>query len=128
FAPAGTSAATALEGRGSPAHRAAHYQTTDAFFLDENAYPEPTGFWVAGGRVAAIVLGNSVGDFDLFVRNAPVDNIVSIHVDNDRNTELTLQPGEERIVRLPKLPRGAYRVVRVMSQHGFRADAAAPAQ
>src|SRR5262249_50336727 len=32
-----------------PAHAAARYDAANVFFLDDFAYSEPTGFWVAGG-------------------------------------------------------------------------------
>jgi hypothetical protein len=117
--------ATAIAGMSGTAHRAAHYQAADAFFLDENAYPEPTGFWVAGGRIARVIVGNSAQEFELVVRNAPVDNKVTIDVDDESN-ELSLGPGEERMVTLPKARRGPYRVLRIMSKNGFRPSEADP--
>src|SRR5207249_3488972 len=111
--------ASALGGERGLAHRAVHYQSADAFFLDENAYPEPTGFWVAGGRAARIIIGNSAQDFGVVVRNAAVDNAVTIDID-DEFYELRLRSGEERVVALPKPRRGLYRVLRIASQTGFR--------
>jgi len=107
------------------AHSAAHYAAADVYFLDEHAYPEPTGFWIAGGRTAAAILANRGDHRDLFLRNAPVDNHVTIDVNGDLQ-ELMLGPGEERLIRLPNaLGRRPLRL-RVTSQSGFRPSTVEP--
>jgi hypothetical protein len=106
------------------ARRAAHYETADVFFLDEHAYPEPTGFWVAGGRTTEVILANRGDARDLFVRNVPVDNRVTIDADGDVQ-ELMLSPGEERLVRLPNTHDRPLRV-RLASQSGFRPSTTEP--
>jgi hypothetical protein len=106
------------------AHRAARYPGGAALFLDDNAYPEPTGFWVAGGRTAAIVAALSAGELELFVRNAAVENTVRIEFPVSTET-LRLAPGEEQVV--PIAAGGARDlIVRISSQSGFRPSQAEP--
>ncbi len=104
---------------GGTAHRGVRYASSDTFFLDENAYPEPTGFWVAGGRTARTVIASEGQKLELFLRNAPVDNTVVIDIDGERH-ELTLGPREERVVALARVRPGPYASVRVTSRSGFR--------
>ena len=109
------------------AHRAVHYDSADAFFLDDNAYPEPTGFWVAGGRTATAIIVSRENRFDLFVRNAPVDNHVTIDVDGEAH-ELTLGTGEEQLVKLTNTHGKSSVRVRITSRNGFRPSATEPRQ
>jgi hypothetical protein len=118
--------APAAAAAGGWAHRAVRYESGDAFFLDENAYAEPTGFWVAGGRAAQILIVNDRPNLDLFVRNAPVDNTVTIEIGGERHA-MTLRPGEERTVSLPRAGPGPHAAVRITSQNGFRPSAIDPA-
>jgi hypothetical protein len=122
-----SSVALALRPMGSPfrtysdsAHRAARYEWGNVFFLDEHAYPEPTGFWVAGGRTSSVVLDAG----KLFLRNAPVDNRVTLDFDGNVQ-ELTLGPGEERLLDLSYVRSSAVRV-HITSQSGFRPGAVDP--
>jgi hypothetical protein len=101
------------------ARRAVRYDSADAFFLDEHAYPEPTGFWVAGGRTAALTVASRGGHPSLFVRNAPVDNRITIEAGGDRQ-ELLLGAGEERAVTLPSTTDLRPLRLRITSQSGFR--------
>jgi hypothetical protein len=105
---------------GDTAHRAVRYERGNVFFLDEHAYAEPTGFWVAGGRTSSVVLDAA----RLFLRNAPVDNRVTLDFDGNAQ-ELTLGPGEERLLDLSKVPGRAVRV-HITSQSGFRPVAVDP--
>lgn len=107
------------------AHRAARYESADTFFLDENAYPERSGFWVAGGRTARLAIASPGESLNLFVRNAPVDNRVTIDVDGETH-ELTLGAREERIVTVPKPKRRPSVLVRITSRDGFRPSEAEP--
>lgn len=100
------------------AHRAAAYAPRQAFFLDDNAYPEPTGFWVAGGRRARIVIAGAGQDLVLFLRNAPVDNAVVIDTGVEQ-FEIALGPGEEREIAL-RAPPGSGADIRITSRSGFR--------
>jgi hypothetical protein len=111
--------ASATDDSGGSAHRAASYDSASVFFLDEHAYPEPTGFWVAGGRSADVIIANRSNNRDLFVRNAPVDNRVTLDI-NGKAQELRLGPGQEQLVRLQPSPNSQLLRVRVSPQTGFR--------
>jgi hypothetical protein len=113
---------TLHNGHGGTAHRAVRYEAGNVFFLDEHAYPEPTGFWVAGGRESTVVLTTHAATQGLFVRNAPISNHVTIDVDGHAK-ELTLAPGEEQLVALPRADLSGLRV-RIRSQSGFRPSTA----
>jgi hypothetical protein len=92
------------------ARRAVRYGRVTAFFMDDRAFPEPGGFWLGGGRQSAVVLqpGHERGSLVLAVRNAPVDNVVTIHAGGWSDT-LRLSAGEERRVNLPAgAPRSAW--------------------
>ena len=95
------------------------------FLLDEHAYPEPTGFWIAGGRTATAILANRGDHRDLVVRNAPVDNHVTIDVTGDVE-ELMLGPGEERLIKLANAEDHRPLRLRVTSQSGFRPSTMEP--
>jgi len=125
LAPVGRSDVSDFVSASESAHRAARYESADAFFLDENAYPEPTGFWVAGGRTTRLMIASRGESVDLFVRNAPVENRVTIDVDGETH-ELTLGASEERVVPLPKRNRGSALLVRITSRSGFRPSQAEP--
>lgn len=62
---------------------------------------EPGGFWVLGGSAAEFAI---VADPDtavqLFIRNAPVENAVTLQAGSWRET-LVLKPREERLVAFP---------------------------
>jgi hypothetical protein len=119
------SAVGLVDNAGESAHRAVHYESADVFFLDEQAYPEPTGFWVAGGRTAVVTIANRGDHQELHVRNAPVDNQIVVSV-NGEMQELTLGPGEERQVTLPHTPDGRPLRVRITSRNGFRPSTTEP--
>jgi hypothetical protein len=106
------------------AHQAAHYDSGTAFFLDEQTYPEPTGFWVTGGRKSTVIVAPQDETQGLFVRNAPVDNHVTVEIDGNIQ-QLTLRPGEERLVAWPH-PRRRQLRVRITSQTGFRPSTEEP--
>jgi hypothetical protein len=97
------------------------------FFLDDRSFAEPEGFWVGGSRQSAFVVqpdgpGTSV---DLLLRNAPVDNRVTLESGQWRE-ELTLAPGEERQVRVPFGPGQRAAVVTATTTAGFRPSTANP--
>lgn len=104
---------------GSQASRAARYPTADTFFLDDNAYPEPTGFWIAGGRRARLVIARGSSPLHLFVRNAAVENTVTIEMDGTRQ-DMTLAAGEERELPMTSPLGSTISTLRVTSASGFR--------
>lgn len=120
---------------GAPARRAATYRNGDVFFRDDNAFPEPSGFWVAGGRRADVVMNWSQANqqrvnqpeatVSLLLRNAPVANTVTVEVDG-KTFNLQLEPGEERRFELPaSRPVGAV-ALQITSHSGFRPSAVEP--
>jgi hypothetical protein len=113
---------TLHNGHGGTAYRAVRYESGNVFFLDEHTYPEPTGFWVAGGRESTVVLTTHAATQGLFVRNAPIANHVTVDVDGHAH-ELTLAAGEEQLVPLPHTDLSGLRV-RITSQSGFRPSTA----
>jgi hypothetical protein len=113
---------TLHNGHGGTARRAVRYESGNVFFLDEHAYPEPTGFWVAGGRESTMVLSTHAATQGLFVRNAPIANHVTVDVDG-HDQELTLAAGQEQLVPLPRTDLSGLRV-RITSQSGFRPSTA----
>jgi hypothetical protein len=115
---------TLLNPHGGTAHRAVRYVSGNVFFLDEHAYPEPSGFWVAGERESTVVLTTHAATQGLFVRNAPIANQVTIDVDG-QTKELTLAPGEEQLVALPRADLSGL-AVRITSQSGFRPSTREP--
>jgi hypothetical protein len=105
------------------ARRAVRYGGIVAFFLDDRAFPEPSGFWVGGARETSIVLAPDEprGPVSLLLRNAPVENTVTVE-SGGRRDEIVLQPGEERRVQLPD----AIALLRIRSAAGFRPSEADP--
>lgn len=71
------------------------------FLTGGHAYAERAGTWVAGGASANFVVTTDDREpIHLFVRNPPIENHVTIVAD-DRRQELTMAPGEERLVEMP---------------------------
>jgi hypothetical protein len=105
----------------SAARRAVRYDSLVAFFLDDRAFPEPSGFWVGGERETLVVLAPDErrGSLALLLRNAPVDNTVSLEF-SGRREEIALKPGEERRVELPLDASSGSVLVRIRSSAGFR--------
>jgi hypothetical protein len=100
--------------------RAARYDAADAYFMDDNAFAEPQGFWVAGGHRARVVVAGGVEPRRLLLRNAPVENLVRIEVDDGAyRQELCLRPAEETTIALPHTNADDV-VVAIRSAHGFR--------
>ena len=109
------------------ARRAVRYEGVSVFFLDDRSFAEPEAFWVGGSRRSAFVLqpdgpGVSV---DLRLRNAPVDNRVTLESGQWRE-DLTLAPGEERLVRVPIGPDQRAAMVTATTIAGFRPSASNP--
>ena len=109
------------------ARRAVRYDGIVAFFLDDRAFPEPSGFWVGGERETSVVLAPDErrGSLSLLLRNAPVDNTVSLEFSR-RREEIALKPGEERRIELPLDPASGSVLLRIRSSAGFRPSEADP--
>src|SRR5439155_9852178 len=73
-------------------------------FVSGGAYVERAGTWIAGGAEADLfILQDRPAPVHLFVRNAPVENQISLDADGWRQT-LALAPREERLLELPAPP------------------------
>ena len=103
------------------------YDGIVAFFLDDRAFAEPSGFWVGGQRETSVVLAPDErrATLSLDLRNAPVDNTVSLEFAG-RREEVVLRPGEERRVELPLDASTGSVLVRIRSTAGFRPSAVDP--
>jgi hypothetical protein len=109
------------------ARRAVRYEGAAVFFLDDYAYAEPEGFWVAGRSEAQVVVQPEArtGHAVVRLRNAPVANRVAIA--SGRWEEiLELEPGEERDVQVPVAPARGAALVRIASAAGFRPSEVEP--
>jgi hypothetical protein len=103
------------------ARRAVRYGAVVAFFVDDRAFAEPSGFWVAGGRETRLVLApdNQHGPVPLLLRNAPVENTVTLEY-GGRREAIALAPGEERRIEVPLDPARGAAVLGISASAGFR--------
>ncbi len=109
-----------------PALVASRYGDAETFFLDDGAYVEDGGFWVRGGRTAAVVLALRPGSgqalssgqaVELLLRNGAAANDIQLESTGGRQS-FSLAPGEERAVTL-QATSGVVRL-RITSGSGFR--------
>ena len=109
------------------AQRAVRYGSATVFFLDERSFPEPEAFWIGGARRASFVVQPDApgSSGSLLVRNAPVENRVSIQSGKWRE-DMTLAPGEERRVQIPIDAARAAAFVTISTSAGFRPSALDP--
>jgi hypothetical protein len=103
------------------ARRAVRYADTVAFFLDDRAFPEPSGFWVGGARDTNVVFQpDAPRPLSLLLRNGAAANTVTIAC-GDWTEEIAMAPGEERRLDVPADSGAATaRLVRIASSTGFR--------
>jgi hypothetical protein len=103
------------------ARRAVRYGSAAAFFLDDRVYAEPSGFWVAAARGTRLVLAPDArrGPLSLVLRNAPVENTVTVELGGGREV-LTLAPGEERRIDVPINPAWGAALIGIGASAGFR--------
>ena len=110
---------------------APHAGQHGAYFMDDPAYAEPGGFWVAGGaRRASLLLSRPPVHAlmahgttrQIFLRNVPVENTVTIEVGAERH-EVHLAPREETAIEWPAANRERDVVLRI--QPARRASLAA---
>jgi hypothetical protein len=107
--------------------RAVKYEGATVFFLDDGSFAEPEAFWIGGSRQSALIVqpdrpGPSI---DLLLRNAPVDNRVTLHAGQWRD-ELTLAPGEDRRVLVPVAPGQRAVLLTAATTSGFRPSESTP--
>jgi hypothetical protein len=103
------------------ARRAVRYADGVFFFLDDRAFPEPSGFWAGGARDTSIVIApdHPRQSQPLTLRNAPVENTVTLKSGAWR-VALTLSAGEERRIEVPLDASTGTAVLRIESSSGFR--------
>lgn len=101
------------------ARRAAPYGAAHVYFMDDLAYPEPSGFWVAGGRSAQVVVAQPGARFQMFLRNAPVKNMATIDVDGERR-DVLLDPGQETAISFDRRDPARPASIRFTVASGFR--------
>jgi hypothetical protein len=109
------------------ARRAVRYGETNAFFMDDSAYPEPGGFWVGGGRTATVAIAPARPEpvLSLWLRNGPIANAVAVDCGSWR-VDLSLAAGEERRVDVPMRDRQISARLRIRSAETFRPSAIDP--
>lgn len=112
---------------GEVARHAVRYGASSVFFVDDRSYPEPSGFWVGGGRATTIVIapdqpGSAVS---LWLRNGAATNIVALQSGTWRS-DVPLGAAEERRVDVPVAPSQASVHVRIASAATFRPSAVDP--
>jgi hypothetical protein len=105
---------------GRDAARVRQYEQATVIWVDGSAYLERPGVWVAGKADATfIVEPHAQGPIQLFVRNPPVPNRIAVEADEWR-VDLTMTPGEERLVDIPAHPERRRTWLRVTSTAGAR--------
>jgi len=102
------------------ARRAAHYGLATVFLMGGDAWVEPTGAWVAGGSNAEFAIApDAQSSLELFMRNGPVANRVTLESATWKES-LTLEPGAERTLPLPRDRRRVAIPLKVSATTGFR--------
>jgi hypothetical protein len=109
------------------ARHAVRYDGTVVFFLDDRAFPEPSGFWVGGEKDTRVVLSpdQARGTQAIVLRNAPVENTITLDT-GGRREEIVLKPGEERRIEVPIEANGGAALLRIGASAGFRPSVADP--
>ena len=110
------------------ARRAVRYGASAFFFLDDRAWPEPSGFWVGGKRETSVgvQLDLPAPAVALVLRNAAAPNTISL-ASGAWHDELTLEAGEERRIEVPLDRSTGSAVLQIRSASGFRPSEADPA-
>jgi hypothetical protein len=99
----------------------ARYGTVAAHVTDGNAFVEPTGLWVRAGRESVVVFAveSDRQAMPLLVRNGAIANKVRLAAGPWR-MDLSLSPGEERVVDVPSPPGSDAIRMAIGSERGFR--------
>jgi hypothetical protein len=99
------------------------YAGAEAYFLDDNVFPEADGFWVRGGRTAGVVLSQGSSGANragtLSIRNGASANTFTIRSDAWQEV-LTLAAGETRVIALPVANAMGAWPLTITSSSGFR--------
>ena len=112
----------------SVARRAVRYGSSVFFFLDDRAYPEPSGFWVGGkrGTAVGVQLDRAAAAVALMLRNPGAANTISL-ASGAWHEDVTLAAGEERRIEVPLDAATGSAVLQIHSAGGFRPSEADPA-
>jgi hypothetical protein len=99
----------------------ARYGPAVVFLMAGHAEMEPGGTWVAGEASADFVIAPDAGgaSIHLFVRNAPIDNRVTLDA-GQWHRELTMKPGDERLIEIPVPSNRTAVLLRVSAARGGR--------
>ncbi|MBY0494619.1 MAG: hypothetical protein K2Y23_10420 [Cyanobacteria bacterium] len=112
-----------------PAYRAGRYGHARAFFLDEQAYLEPDGFWTRANSRATVVIdtdeGTRLSGLPISITAGAVATTVTIEVGRWEET-VTLAAGQKFDVMLPPATNGTW-VLSIRSGAGFRPSERDPA-
>ncbi|HEY2432181.1 MAG TPA: hypothetical protein VGI12_05860 [Vicinamibacterales bacterium] len=102
------------------ARRAVRYGASVVYFLDDRAFPEPSGFWVGGGRDTTVAAhaDRPSPALAILLRNGAADNRVLLETAGWRG-DVALKPGEERRIEVPLVAPGTV-FLRIRSEAGFR--------
>lgn len=115
--------ASAAQPQRGYARRHSRYSDVDVFFVDGNAFPEATGFWVRGGQTTEVVLSQGAEAANragaLLVRNGGAANTVTVRSGAWQEI-LTMAAGEERTVSLPTADALGSWPLSITSASGFR--------
>jgi len=103
------------------ARRAVRYGGSVAFFLDDRAFPEPSGFWIGGARDTTFAVRSDQPrqTLSLMLRNGASDNRILLESGAWRG-DVALRGGEERQIDVPVDPAIGAALVRIRSEAGFR--------
>ena len=112
---------------GAYARRAQRYGPAVVYFFDDGVFPETPGFWLRGGAESEVAVSPERGNIplQLIVRNAPVNNRVTIEVDHQART-LELKPGEEMTMAVPIAADRPGALLRLRASTGFRPSEVEP--
>lgn len=94
--------------RTSPVLAAGRYADWWVFFHDEQSFPEPSGFWTAGGRTTSVTVASSgpaSSAASLRLHPGPQPNRVKL-TGYGWTQEMSVQPGAPVTVTLPESARG----------------------
>jgi len=102
------------------ARHAVRSGATVIYFLDDRAFPEPSGFWVGGARDTTVAAhaDQPVPALAFVLRNGAADNRVLLESGAWRG-DVALKAGEERRIEVPLDPSGTA-LLRIRSESGFR--------